>query len=210
MVQMFIIAFYFPKPLRLIILFYLNKNSEKRGQHCFCQWRKCSACPKSCHSQQTELEPSLLTLRPVLFSVSSCCFRCRGVCLGCQHKHPLVTSILCWGSSDLAWHDGQRLQLLLNNWLLSRVFILTHSSCQKNSVQEKHEIHGIFFFKGFTKGFFKIEVQLIYNAVLISAVQQSDSVIWLLFHVLLQYSLSQDVEYGSLHYVVGPCCLSIL
>ena len=135
-VQMFTIAFYFPKPLALIILFYLNKNSEKRGQYCFCQWRKCSACPKSCHSQQTELEPSLLTLRPVLFSVSLCCFRCRGVCLGCQHKHPLVTSILCWGSSDLAWHDGQRLQLLLNNWLLSRVFILTQFLSKEQCTRE--------------------------------------------------------------------------
>ena len=134
-VQMFTIAFYFPKPLALI-LFYLNKNSEKRGQYCFCQWRKCSACPKSCHSQQTELEPSLLTLRPVLFSVSLCCFRCRGVCLGCQHKHPLVTSILCWGSSDLAWHDGQRLQLLLNNWLLSRVFILTQFLSKEQCTRE--------------------------------------------------------------------------
>ena len=66
-VQIFTITFYFPKLLRLIILFYLNKNSEKRGQYCFYQWRKCSACPKSCHSQQNELEPSLPTLRPVLF-----------------------------------------------------------------------------------------------------------------------------------------------
>ena len=41
---------------------------------------------------------------------------------------------------------------------------------------------------------------------LISVVRQSDSVI----HILFQYGLSQDVEYSSLCYTVGPCCLSIL
>ena len=44
--------------------------------------------------------------------------------------------------------------------------------------------------------------------MLISAVQQSDSVI--LFHILFHYGLSQNIEYISLCYTVGPCCLSIL
>ena len=30
------------------------------------------------------------------------------------------------------------------------------------------------------------------------------------FHVLFHYSLSQDIEYSSPCYTVGPCCLSIL
>ena len=62
----------------------------------------------------------------------------------------------------------------------------------------------MFFFK-------KIEVQLAYNAVLLSAVQQSDSVIHLhiLFYILRHYGLSQDVEYSSLCSKVGPCCFSI-
>ena len=29
------------------------------------------------------------------------------------------------------------------------------------------------------------------------------------FHILFHYSLSQDIEYSSLCYAVGPCCLSI-
>ena len=41
----------------------------------------------------------------------------------------------------------------------------------------------------------------VYNVVLISAVQQSDSVIYvyiyILFHVLFCYGLSQDIEYTS-------------
>ena len=41
-----------------------------------------------------------------------------------------------------------------------------------------------------------IEKQLICNIELISAIQQSDSVI--LFHILFHYSLSQDIEYSSL------------
>ena len=56
---------------------------------------------------------------------------------------------------------------------------------------------------------------LIYNVVLISAVQQTDLVIHthtethILFIVVY---LSQDIEYitSSLCYTVGPCCLSIL
>ena len=44
---------------------------------------------------------------------------------------------------------------------------------------------------------------------LISAIQQSDSVINILFHILFHYGLSQDVEYSSLCYAIGTC-LSIL
>ena len=61
--------------------------------------------------------------------------------------------------------------------------------------------------------FLKIEVQLIYNVVLISAVQQSDLVIrrqTFFFYIIFHYGLSQDIEYSSLCYLVGPCCLSIL
>ena len=33
---------------------------------------------------------------------------------------------------------------------------------------------------------------------------------YILFHILFHYGLSQDMEYSSLCYTVGPCCLSIL
>ena len=55
--------------------------------------------------------------------------------------------------------------------------------------------------------FFLIDVQLIYNLVFISAVQQSEV---MHIYVLLHYSLSQDTEYSSLCYNVGPCCPSIV
>ena len=56
------------------------------------------------------------------------------------------------------------------------------------------------------------EVQLIYNVVLVSGVQQSDSDIhmYILFQILFHYRLLQGIEYSSLCYTVGPCCLSIL
>ena len=43
-----------------------------------------------------------------------------------------------------------------------------------------------------------------YN-VLISTVQQSDSVIniYILFHILFDYGLTQDIKYSSLCYTVG-------
>ena len=34
--------------------------------------------------------------------------------------------------------------------------------------------------------------------------------LYILFHTLFPYGLSQDIEYSSLCYTVGPCCLSIL
>ena len=54
---------------------------------------------------------------------------------------------------------------------------------------------------------FFIEVQLIYNVVLVSGVQQSDSVIYIyiLFQVLFHYGLLQEIEQSSLCYTVGPC-----
>ena len=64
-----------------------------------------------------------------------------------------------------------------------------------------------FFFKYF------IQVQLIDNVMLISAVQLSDSVyiyMDIVFHTLFHHDLSQDIKYSSLCYAVGPCYLSIL
>ena len=62
--------------------------------------------------------------------------------------------------------------------------------------------------------FFKKFILLKYSwfMTLISALQQSDSVIdiYFLFHILYHYGLLQDAEYSSLGYTVGPCCLSNL
>ena len=59
--------------------------------------------------------------------------------------------------------------------------------------------------------FLIIEVELIYNVVLGSGVQQSDSVLFIylfiylfiLFQILFPYSLLQYIEYSSLCYTVG-------
>ena len=58
-----------------------------------------------------------------------------------------------------------------------------------------------------------MEVQLIFNIVLVSAIQQNDSVIHIytyFFHMIFHYGLSEDIECSSLCYTVGPCWLSIL
>ena len=51
-----------------------------------------------------------------------------------------------------------------------------------------------------------IEAELIYNAVLISSVQQSDSIIhvYIHLHILFHYDLSNDFEYSSLCCRVDP------
>ena len=57
--------------------------------------------------------------------------------------------------------------------------------------------------------FFKIyfvEVQLIYNIVLVSGVYHSDSIF---LQIILHYRLLQDNGYNSLCYTAYPCCLSI-
>ena len=55
---------------------------------------------------------------------------------------------------------------------------------------------------------------MINKAVLVSGVQQSDSVIHIhvsiLFQILFPFRLSQNIEQSSLCYTVGPCWLSIL
>ena len=54
--------------------------------------------------------------------------------------------------------------------------------------------------------------QLIYNVVLVSDVQQSDSVlhVYILFQIHFPYRFLQNIECSSLGYTVGPCWLSIL
>ena len=71
-------------------------------------------------------------------------------------------------------------------------------------------LDGILFL--FLKKYF-IQVQLIDNVMLISAVQLSDSVyiyMDIVFHTLFHHDLSQDIKCSSLCYAVGPCYLSIL
>ena len=53
---------------------------------------------------------------------------------------------------------------------------------------------------------------LIYNVVLVSGVQQSDSLIHLsiLFQKFFPFGLLQNIEQSSLCYIVGPCWLSVL
>ena len=56
-----------------------------------------------------------------------------------------------------------------------------------------------------------IELELIYNVVLICGIQQYSVIqACILFHILFHYGLLQDSEYISLCYTLGPCCLSIL
>ena len=45
---------------------------------------------------------------------------------------------------------------------------------------------------------------MIYNVVLVSDVQKSDSYIYILFQILFHFRLLQDIDYSSLCYTVGP------
>ena len=58
--------------------------------------------------------------------------------------------------------------------------------------------------------FYFIEVQLIYNIVLFPAVQQGNPVIhiYIYFHIIFYYDLSQDNKYSYLYYIIGPCFFS--
>ena len=55
---------------------------------------------------------------------------------------------------------------------------------------------------------------MINNVMLVSGVQQSDSVIHIyvsiLFQILFPFKLLHNIEQSSLCYTVGPCWLSIL
>ena len=61
--------------------------------------------------------------------------------------------------------------------------------------------------------YFFIEVQLIYNVVPVSAIQQTDPVLHIytfFFNILFHHGLSQETGYSSLCYTVGTCFLDIL
>ena len=64
------------------------------------------------------------------------------------------------------------------------------------------------------KFLFYVGVELINNVVLVSGVQQGDSVIHIHvsihFQILFPLRLLQDIEQSSLCYTIGPCWLSIL
>ena len=52
---------------------------------------------------------------------------------------------------------------------------------------------------------------IVFSMLLVSGVQQSDSVIHIFFsQIFFPYRLLQNIEYSSLCYTVGPCWLSIL
>ena len=63
-----------------------------------------------------------------------------------------------------------------------------------------------FFFRNY------IGVQFNFNVVLVSDVQQSESVIHIstCFQILFPYRPLKTSKQSSLWYIVGPCCLSIL
>ena len=54
------------------------------------------------------------------------------------------------------------------------------------------------------------EVELIYSVVLMSAKWLIYTYIYIPYHIIFHYILSQDIEYSYLCYAVGPCRLSIL
>ena len=61
---------------------------------------------------------------------------------------------------------------------------------------------------------FYIYIQLINNVVIVSCVQQSDSVIHIrvsvIFQILFPFRLLQNIEQSPLCYILDPCWLSIL
>ena len=62
--------------------------------------------------------------------------------------------------------------------------------------------------------FLYIEVQLINNLVLVSGVQQSESVTHIHesihFQIFFKVTLLWNIEQSSLYYTIGPCWLSVL
>ena len=53
-------------------------------------------------------------------------------------------------------------------------------------------------------------ITMLCESLLYSKVTHLFTYIYILFLILFHYGLSQDIENSSLHYTVGPCCLSIL
>ena len=76
---------------------------------------------------------------------------------------------------------GQRVRLMMDSFFFSFLLVFMEYSCSS----------------------------MLCQFLLYSKVNQPYTYIYL-FHILFHCGLSQDTEYSSLCYTVGPCCLSIL
>ena len=131
---------------------------------------------------------------------------------------PFITSFITPLHSLVLWHIFCTVYLFTKKYInafckmFSLKIILSSNSQLKGHVFDE----AIFFFK-----FILWKCSWFTMVHWISAVQHSDSVIhthicthtrthtYILFH-FFRYGLSQDIEYGSLCYAVGPHCFSIL
>ena len=111
---------------------------------------------------------------------------------------------------------GGWVTVLRPNWRLSGEtrFVSGHYDCRVSDCcgfSSRHLSclgHSFLFF---FLSFLLIEVQLMYSIVLVSGVQQGDSVVYMYsFQIIFHYKLLQGIEYFSLCCTVNPCHLSIL
>ena len=116
----------------------------------------------------------------------------------CMWISGFPSTVYCKHSSfviEWSWHPCQKsLTMYAYFWILLHCSICL-TLCQS---------HTVFCFFNWS--------MLIYNVLLItlySKVIQLYIYIYFL-NILFHYGLSQDIEYSSLCYTVGPCCLSIL
>ena len=127
------------------------------------------------------------------------------MCFGIQYF-----SFFFWLTS-LCMTDSRSIHLITNN-LLSFLFMAEWYSivytCHIFFIHSSGNGH--LGWKHILKNWSLADLQF----VLVTGVQQSDSVIHIYIHIpfqiLFHYRLLQDIEYSSLCYIVGPCCLSIL
>ena len=107
-------------------------------------------------------------------------FKCYLIILICLNITPSINTlflIMLSGPDDIFWFQ---------KWYVSDIF------------------PGFFIFEW---QFLKLEVQLTYNTVLVSGIQNSDSVF---LQIIFYYRLLQDNLYNSLCYTVYSCCSSLL
>ena len=81
-----------------------------------------------------------------------------------------------------------------------------HHTSSISITWELRNTHSLFFLKFYWS---TVDLQCCVNFCC-TAKGPSYTYIYILFHSLFHYGLSQDTEYSSLCYTVGPCCSSIL
>ena len=127
-----------------------------------------------------------------------CAYICMYVCI-----YMYVLLLLCWLLSHV--------QLFETPWTVAHQAPLSMVCSRQETGMSCHDLlQRIFPTQGLNLGFLHCRWILYCLSHQRNPYECIHTYICIFFKILFHYSLLQDIDYSSLHYTVGSCCLSIL